>query len=148
MEFSLEALHRMDADLEAVLKSIGSLDQVALKGKNKDILVGFVQNLAGTVNKSQSMLKSAAAKIDELKSDTLKNQKSLISLQKELIQKKVRAAEIRGDDGERRDQDLGRSCDEELQQHQHGYSQEDKGGGEGGSYCRRSITQHRDLWGY
>ena len=48
MEFSLEALHRIDADLEAVLKSIRSLDQAALKGKNKDILVGFVQNLAST----------------------------------------------------------------------------------------------------
>ena len=34
------------------------------------------------------MLKLAAAKIDELKSDTLKNQKSLIDLQKEVIQKK------------------------------------------------------------
>ena len=85
MEFSLEALHRMDADLEEVLKN---LDQTVLMKKNKDVLVGFVQNLAGTVSKSQAMLKAAAAKIDELKSDTLKNQKSLISLQEEVIQKK------------------------------------------------------------
>ena len=88
MEFSLEALHRMDADLAAVLKSIGNLDPTALKGKNKDILVGFVQNLAGAVNKSQLLLKSAAAKIDDLKSDTLNNQKTLIGLQAEVIQKK------------------------------------------------------------
>ena len=60
MEFSLEALHRMDADLEEVLKN---LDQTVLMKKNKDVLVGFVQNLAGTVSKSQAMLKEAAAKI-------------------------------------------------------------------------------------
>ena len=35
MDFSIEALHRMDDDLAAVLKSIGNLDQIALKGKNK-----------------------------------------------------------------------------------------------------------------
>ena len=87
MDFSIEALHRMDDDLAAVLKSIGNLDQIALKGKNKDILVGFVQNLAGAVNKSQSLLKSAAAKIDDMKSDTLNNQRTLIALQTEVIQK-------------------------------------------------------------
>jgi hypothetical protein len=88
MEFSLEALHRMDADLAAVLQSIGNLDQTALKGKNKDNLIGFVLKLAGAVNHSQLLLKSAAAKIDDMKSDALNNQKSLISLQKEVIQKK------------------------------------------------------------
>jgi len=88
MEFSLVALHRMDADLAAVLKTIGNLDQTALKGKNKDILIGFVQNLAGAVNKSQLLLKSAAAKVDDMKSDALNNQKTLIGLQTEVIQKK------------------------------------------------------------
>ena len=88
MEYSLEAIHRTDADMDSVLKSIGSLDVSVLMKKNKDVLVNFIQNLGEVVNKSQCVLRSASAKIDELKSDNLTNQKSLISLQQEVIQKK------------------------------------------------------------
>lgn len=88
MEYSLEALHQMEADLEAVLKPIGNLDQAVLMKKNKDMLVNFVRGLAGAVNRSQAMLRSSAATIDQLKSDNLRNQTSLISLQQQVIQKK------------------------------------------------------------
>lgn len=95
MEFSLDSLHQMESELETVLKKMrGTLNitdieimkQPMLMKQNKDNLVGFVQSLAGVVNRSQLMLRSAAAKIDELKSDNLKNQRSLISLQNEVIQ--------------------------------------------------------------
>lgn len=88
MEYSLEAIHQTDADLESVMKSIGNLDQSMLMKKNKDVLVNFVRSLADVANKNQSILRSAAAEIDELKSDNLKSQRSLISLQQEVIQNK------------------------------------------------------------
>ena len=56
--------------------------------QNKEILTGFVESLAGVVSGSQLMLRSAAEKIDGLKSDNLKNQNILISLQDEVIQNK------------------------------------------------------------
>ena len=97
MEFSIDSLHQIDAELETVMKlmrgtlnitDIENMKQQMLMKQNKDTLVNFVQSLAGIVNRSQSVLRLAAAKVDELKSDNLKNQSRLISLQKEMIQKK------------------------------------------------------------
>ena len=39
-----------------------------LMRQNKDTLAGFVESLVGGVNSSQLVLRSAAAKIDDLKS--------------------------------------------------------------------------------
>lgn len=85
MAFSLHSLHQMDDDLETALKAIGNTNQTALMKHNKDSLVNFVLSLAGVVNRSQLLLRSAAATIDELKSNNLKSQSSLITLQQEVI---------------------------------------------------------------
>ena len=88
MEFSLHSLHQMDDDLEKVLKSVVNTNQATLMKQNKDNLVNIVQSLAAAVNRSQLLLRSASATIDELKSNNLKSQSSLISLQQEVIGKK------------------------------------------------------------
>ena len=98
MDFSLDSLHRTDAELETVLKlmreslkitDIGKMNRTMLMKQNKEILTAFVESLAGVVSGSQLMLRSAAEKIDGLKSDNLKNQNILISLQDEVIQNKA-----------------------------------------------------------
>ena len=95
-EFSLDSLHDMDVELENVLKQmrgtlnitdIGNMKPPVLMKQNKDTLVKFVQRLTDIVSRSQLVLKSAAAKIDELKSDNLKTQGSLINLQNDMIHK-------------------------------------------------------------
>ena len=95
-EFSLDSLHDMDVELENVLKQmrgtlnitdIGNMKPPVLMKQNKDTLVKFVQSLTDIVSRSQLVLKSAAAKIDELKSDNLKTQGSLINLQNDMIHK-------------------------------------------------------------
>ena len=85
MEFSLHSLHQMDDDLEEVLKSFGNLNQATLMKQNKDNLVNFVKRLADSMSRSQLLLRSAATTIDELKSNNLKSQSSVISLQQEVI---------------------------------------------------------------
>ena len=95
-EFSLDSVHDMDVELENVLKQmrgalnitdIGNMNPPGLMKQNKDTLVKFVRSLTDIVSRSQLVLKSAAAKIDELKSDNLKTQGSLINLQNDMIQK-------------------------------------------------------------
>lgn len=87
----------MDNELESVIKlirttlnitDIDNMKHAMLMKQNKETLVGFVQNLTDKLTKSHTMLKSAAAKIDVLKNDQLNNQKSLLTLQEELIKNK------------------------------------------------------------
>ena len=83
MEFSLHSLHRVDADLETVMKSmrerlnvtdIEKVKQTILARQNKDVLVGFVEGLLRVVSGSQQMLRSAAEQIDALKSENMQLQ--------------------------------------------------------------------------
>ena len=62
------------------------MNKTMLMKQNKDTLTSFVQSLTGVVNSSQLMLRSAAAKIDELKRTNLDSINSVNSLQKEIIQ--------------------------------------------------------------
>ena len=96
MEFSLHSLHRVDADLETVLKSmrehlnvtdIEKVKQTMLARQNKDVLVGFVEGLLRVVSGSQQMLRSAAEQIDALKSENMQLQNNVIGLQNEVTQK-------------------------------------------------------------
>ena len=97
MDFTLNSLHQTDEDLETVFKSIRrtlNIDEIdnmnhgMLMKQNKETLANFVEALTGVLSKSQNLLKSAAANIDELKTDQLKSQKSVINLQEELIRNK------------------------------------------------------------
>ena len=97
MEFSLHALHRVDAELEQVLKSmrghlkitdIEKMNRASLMKQNKDILVDFVELLTGVIGNSQCMLKSAAEELDALKNENMKLQNSTVCLQGELLQQK------------------------------------------------------------
>ena len=97
MDFTLNSLHQTDEDLETVFKSIRrtlNIDEIdnmnhgMLMKQNKETLANFVEALPGVLSKSQNLLKSAAANIDELKTDQLKSQKSVINLQEELIRNK------------------------------------------------------------
>ena len=97
MAFTLDSLNAMDNELESAFKlirrtlnitDIDNLKQPMLMKQNKDTLSSFVQNLTGVLSKSRTLLKSAVAKIDELKNDHLTSQKSVINLQEELIKNK------------------------------------------------------------
>ena len=96
MEFSLHSLHRVDAELETVVKSmreclnvtdIGKMKRTMLIKQNKDILVGFVESLSGVIGSSQHMLRSAAEQIDALKSENMNLQNNVICLQNKVVQK-------------------------------------------------------------
>ena len=96
MEFSLHSLHRVDAELETVVKlirecinvtDIGKMKKNMLMKLNKDVLSGFVESLAGVTGSSQHMLRSAAEQIDALKSENMKLQNSIICLNNDIAQK-------------------------------------------------------------
>ncbi len=97
MDYSLERLYDLEKDLDKILQNIkgtikvnnvDQLSQSVLMKQTKDILVGFVKDLANVSRSCKSVLQSAAAKIDELKSDQVSNQKKLIEMQDKLINSK------------------------------------------------------------
>ena len=90
MQFSLDNLYNLEKDLSSVFGSVfgsdeGDLSKAAIMRKNKDVLANLVLCVAGVLDKSKNVLRSAAVNIEELKSDQIHNQKRLIKLQDELI---------------------------------------------------------------
>ena len=61
---------------------------------NKDVLVNLVVSVARVVENSRSALRAAAVSIEHLKSEEIQNQKTVIALQSELIQSKVKQVEV------------------------------------------------------
>ena len=95
MEFSLKSVYNLDDELETVLtatlkvKKLEDLTSTVLNRTNKDAVIKLVQSLGKLLERSNSLLKVAAADLDSVKSSQLKNQALLISTQEELIKSKT-----------------------------------------------------------
>ena len=100
MSYTLESLHRLEKDIRGTFDSLTGAAKcknitevtkhVLMKGNNvsKDSLAGFVMEFVKIVNCSTDILKSASSNIDTLKSDQIVNQKLMLELKDEIIQKK------------------------------------------------------------
>ena len=93
MEFSLNVLYELERELGTVFSEVLGVSAVDVdKSKvnvcKKDTLVNFVVHIAGMMDRNRLILRSAAVQIEELKSEQIQNQKSVIDLQTELIQSK------------------------------------------------------------
>ena len=100
MSYTLESLHRLEKDIRGTFDSLTGAAKcknitevtkhVLMKGNNvsKDSLAGFVMEFIKIVNCSTDILKSASSNIDTLKSDQIVNQKLMLELKDEIIQKK------------------------------------------------------------
>ena len=93
MQFSQDNLYNLEKDLSSVFGSVfgsdeGDLRKAAIMKKNKDVLANLVLSVAGVLERSRTVLRSAVVNIEELKTNQIQNQKKLIELQDELIQSK------------------------------------------------------------
>ena len=99
MTYKLEALYNTDKDIRdcfdsllstAKCKKIEDLtDAVLVNTKiTKNTLANAIVNLVSVLNTAHSVLKCASVRIEELQSECIDKQKSVISLQEELIQNK------------------------------------------------------------
>ncbi len=96
MEFSVSTLHSFEEKVQTLSNNVSGklnckrLEDVTrdlLKNRSvtKDILVDIVLNMGTVISESKCMLRSAAVKLDEQKSEILDNQKVLIQTQNDLI---------------------------------------------------------------
>ena len=94
MEFTLAELNDMEEGFrEAVddfcktikIRKMEEKSLAMLQKQNKDTLIRFVENFGDLVKRNVQLLKLAAAKIDEQKSELLLNQKNQIGRQQQLI---------------------------------------------------------------
>ena len=93
MEFSLNTLYDLEQELESTFGSVFDanpkhLNKSAVMKINKDVLASFVLSVSSILEKSKATLRSAAACIEELKSDKIQKQEAQIKLQEELIKNK------------------------------------------------------------
>lgn len=96
MDFSVHSLNKMENDLNSALRSVlknakvqtvEELNQnVLVKNMNKDPLAKMVEDLVKLMHKNICICKSAAAKIDELKSEKIADQKTLIECQQKQLE--------------------------------------------------------------
>ena len=97
MEFALDSLHDLEKEIDGVLSSVteaakcGTLKNLN-KGHfgkcNKDVVTNLILHLASVLDKSCSVMRSASAKIDNLKTEQIENQKRVVLLQEEVIKSK------------------------------------------------------------
>ena len=97
MEFALDSLHDLEKEIDGVLTSVteaakcGTLKNLN-KGHfgkcNKDVVTNLILHLASVLDKSCSVMRSASAKIDNLKTEQIENQKRVVLLQEEVIKSK------------------------------------------------------------
>ncbi|KAL5251421.1 hypothetical protein ACHWQZ_G016953 [Mnemiopsis leidyi] len=95
MEFSINALNKMEDDLNSAISSIlkqvsvstvEDLNPTVIANKlNKNPLAKIVNDALKLMNSNLRICKSAAAKIDELKSEKLADQKALIECQQKQL---------------------------------------------------------------
>ncbi|KAL5266005.1 hypothetical protein ACHWQZ_G006601 [Mnemiopsis leidyi] len=95
MEFSINALNKMEDDLNSAISSVlkqvsvstvEDLNPTVIANKlNKNPLAKIVNDALKLMNSNLRICKSAAAKIDELKSEKLADQKALIECQQKQL---------------------------------------------------------------
>ena len=90
MDFSVESLHTLEVDLngelQTVLKSAKvtstvELNENSLMKLSKNCLTDITLRLVNLYEKNLKTCKSAAVKIDQLKSDQIENQKKIMQIQ-------------------------------------------------------------------
>ena len=91
MDFSVDLLHTMEnemkSEIQKVLKAVNvsttsELNETVMMQKlNKNPLAKFVETLTNLIEKNIELCKSAAGKIDQLKSEKIADQKLLIEIQ-------------------------------------------------------------------
>ena len=94
MDFSVNILYNSEKEMKSVLQqvlkttktsSVTEINHAVLMKINKDVLSTFVQNLVDLVQNNIELCKSAANKVDQLKTEQLTNQKEIIKIQHEQI---------------------------------------------------------------
>ena len=96
MEFSVSALHDLEEKILNLSDTLSAqingkkledvtIEQLKSRNVTKDALAGIVVKMGTMFSDTKIMLRSALEKLDEQKSDLLKNQKLLIQTQNELI---------------------------------------------------------------
>ena len=98
MDFSLNTLYDLEKELDSVFGSVFGanlerLSKSTVMKTDKGVLANLVVSVAGVLGKSRTALHSAAVSIEELKSDQIQNQKTLLKLQDTLIQSKAEQVE-------------------------------------------------------
>ena len=102
MTFSVDSLYNLEEDVSSVLNTVieaakcnkvKDLDKAHLNRCNKDALVNLVLDLVKTLESSSVVLRGASAKIDDLKTDQIENQKCVMRLQDEVIKSKEEQVE-------------------------------------------------------
>ena len=94
MDFSIESLHTLESDitgeLQTVLKtakvtSTGELNENVLMKLSKNSLTDITLRLVKLYEKNLKTCKSAAIKLDQLKTEQIENQKKLLQIQEKKI---------------------------------------------------------------
>ncbi len=97
MEFTVESLHTLEGLYKNVTEkvmdavNVSNLDDLSpalLMKENKTSLANMMCNISDYCQKGMKLLRSAAEKFDELKTEQLAMQKHIIELQNELIKSK------------------------------------------------------------
>jgi len=92
MDFTVESLHAMEKDMNSefqkLLKAVNvtsasDLSETVLLKLNKNPLANTILRLVNVLEKNLNICKSAASKIDNLKSEQIENQKKLLEVQQE-----------------------------------------------------------------
>jgi hypothetical protein len=90
MDFSVESLHALEMDLNGELQTVlktakvtssMELNESSLMKLSKNCLTDITLRLVNLYEKNLKTCKSAAFKIDELKSDQIENQKKIMQIQ-------------------------------------------------------------------
>ena len=94
MDFSVNALTKMEKELTVKLNQVLKASKVlstdelthhGLMKMNKDTLANFVEDLAKLMNGNIDLCKSAAGKIDELKSSEIEKQREMAEIQEKQL---------------------------------------------------------------
>ena len=93
MDFSLDVLYKMENDVDSVLRSVFGADwenvnRSTVMKSDKGTLANLVMSVVGVLGTTKCTLRSAAVTMEQLKSEQIGNQKTLLKLQNELIQSK------------------------------------------------------------
>ena len=106
MEFSFNDFYQLDSKCQKVLRSVlklsrstslSCINEQNLRSADKEALSNIILSLVDVAENSVQVLKSASATIEQLRSDQNSNQKSVIKLQNELIQKQDQLQSVQFD---------------------------------------------------
>ncbi len=94
MDFTVNSLNKMETEITGTLnqilkaakvQTVAELNHTKLMTLNKDPLAKFVENLTKLFQSNVDLCKAAAGKIDELKTEQLSSQKTLLKLQQKKL---------------------------------------------------------------